>query len=71
MMAQMQINSIIQKFAKDNNIEAYFISTMMGKAVLKELIKGDIIWAIGSVCFLYFFFIFHMKSFILASIAIA
>ena len=70
MAAQLKINTIVQKFANDNNIEAYFISTMMGKAVLKELIKGDIIWAIGSVCFLYFYFIFHMKSFILATIAI-
>jgi hypothetical protein len=43
---------------------------MLGKAVLKELIKGDIIWAIGSVCFLYFYFIFHMRSFIIATISI-
>jgi hypothetical protein len=60
----------MQNFAQQNNFEVYFISSMMGKAVLKEIIKGDIVWAIGSVCFLYFYFIFHMKSFIIATFSI-
>jgi len=39
---------------------------MLGKAVLKELIKSDIIWAFGAAMFLYLYLSLHMSSFILA-----
>jgi len=44
---------------------------MLGKAVLKELIKTDLIWAVGAAIFLFLYFALHMKSFYLAFFAIA
>jgi hypothetical protein len=43
---------------------------MLGKAVLKELIKTDLIWAAGAAIFLFLYFALHMKSFYLAFFAI-
>lgn len=39
---------------------------MLGKAVLKELIKDDLIWAVGAALFLLCYLALHMKSFALA-----
>lgn len=46
-------------------------SKMLGKAVLKELVKSDIIWAVGAGAFLLLFLWFHLSSLLIASISIA
>ena len=43
---------------------------MLGKAVLKELVKGDIVWAAGAGFFVFLYLSFHMRSFFLASFSI-
>ena len=44
---------------------------MLGKAVLKELVKQDIVWAGGAGVFLLLFLWFHLNSFMLALFAIS
>ena len=52
--------------AEKNGLETYFFSVMLGKAVLKELIKDDLKWGIGAALFLLFYLALHLKSFFLA-----
>lgn len=43
---------------------------MLGKAVLKEMAKEDIVWAIGAGGFVFVYLSLHMRSIFLAFFAI-
>ena len=64
------INKEVEKEASKSDMKTYFFSVMLGKAVLKELIKDDIIWAVGAGVFVALYLSFHMRSFFLAFFAI-
>jgi len=51
-------------------MKTYFFSIMLGKAVLKELVKQDIIWALGAGVFVYVYLSLHMSSCVLAFFAL-
>jgi protein dispatched 1 len=64
--AQINLNALLKESAAKSDVDTYFFSIMLGKAVLKELVKSDIIWAVGAGTFVYLYLSLHMSSFILA-----
>lgn len=66
----MHINEMLSDLAKTHKLQSYFFSIMLGKAVLKELVKNDMVWAAAAGLFVFFYLSFHMRSFFLASFSI-
>lgn len=67
------MNEMVEAATQDDKKSGIFgilFSKMLGKAVLKELVKKDIIWAAGAGAFLLLFLWFHLSSLLIACVAI-
>jgi hypothetical protein len=56
----------LKTIGSEEGVDTYFFSIMLGKAILKELVKQDILWAAAAGAFVFVYLAFHMGSFFLS-----